>query len=76
MGIRIEIPESDGSAHPDEFFDWLSTVERVFDLRDVPDNLQVKLIAIKLGKYASLWWDHVKKKDFGKENVKWNRGPR
>nr|GEY48207.1 reverse transcriptase domain-containing protein [Tanacetum cinerariifolium] len=58
--MKIEIPEFVGKAHPDEFIDWLSTVERIFDLRDVPEKLKVKLVAIKLRKSASLWWDHVK----------------
>nr|GEY73595.1 hypothetical protein [Tanacetum cinerariifolium] len=40
---------------PDEFIDWLSMVERVFDLRDILDHLKVKVVAIKLCKYASLW---------------------
>ncbi|GKD04434.1 hypothetical protein Tco_1179408 [Tanacetum coccineum] len=37
-----------GKVHPDDFIDWLSTVERVFDVRDIPDKLKVKLVAIKL----------------------------
>nr|GEV52815.1 reverse transcriptase domain-containing protein [Tanacetum cinerariifolium] len=55
-----KIPEFVGKAHPDEFIDWLSTVERIFDLRDVLEKLKVKLVAIKLRKSESLWWDHVK----------------
>ncbi|GJX89476.1 putative retrotransposon copia-like protein [Tanacetum coccineum] len=72
MGMKIEIPEFKGKVHPDEFIDWLSTVERIFDLRDIPDHLKVKLVAIKLQKYASLWWDHVKKQRLqdGKSKVK------
>ncbi|XP_035836015.1 uncharacterized protein LOC118485763 [Helianthus annuus] len=62
LGIKIEIPEFDGKMQPDEFLDWLHTVERIFDLRDIPDRFKVKLVAIKLRKYASLWWEHVKKK--------------
>nr|GEV59163.1 reverse transcriptase domain-containing protein [Tanacetum cinerariifolium] len=50
FGMKIEIPEFVGKAHPDE----------TFDLRDVPEKLKVKLVAIKLRKSASLWWDHVK----------------
>ncbi|GJT89951.1 reverse transcriptase domain-containing protein [Tanacetum coccineum] len=38
------------------------TVERVFDVRDIPDKLKVKLVAIKLRQHASLWWDHVTKR--------------
>ncbi|GJS37927.1 hypothetical protein Tco_0536309 [Tanacetum coccineum] len=39
LGIRTEIPEFDGKLHPDDFLDWLQTVERIFDLRDIPDNV-------------------------------------
>nr|KAJ0220481.1 hypothetical protein LSAT_V11C200051630 [Lactuca sativa] len=59
--MKIEIPEFDGKAHPDYFIDWLSTIERVFDLKDILDALKVKLVAIKLMKSASLWWEHMKK---------------
>ncbi|GJR24495.1 reverse transcriptase domain-containing protein [Tanacetum coccineum] len=62
LGVRVEILEFMGTTQPDEFIDWISTVERVFDLRDIPENLKVKVVAIKLRKYACLWWDHVKQK--------------
>ncbi|GJT67489.1 reverse transcriptase domain-containing protein [Tanacetum coccineum] len=48
--------------HPDDFIDWLSTYERVFDVRDSPNKLKVKLMAIKLRQHASLWWYHVTKR--------------
>ncbi|GKA24182.1 hypothetical protein Tco_0710215 [Tanacetum coccineum] len=62
LGLKIEIPEFTSKVHPDDFIDWLSTVERVFDVRDIPDKLKVKLVAIKLRQHASLWWDHVNKR--------------
>ncbi|GKF71280.1 hypothetical protein Tco_0207394, partial [Tanacetum coccineum] len=62
LGLKIEIPEFTGKVHPDDFIDWLSTVERVFDVRDIPDKLKVKLVAIKLQQHALLWWDHVTKR--------------
>ncbi|GJT11671.1 hybrid signal transduction histidine kinase M [Tanacetum coccineum] len=62
LGLKIEIPEFTGKVHPDDFIDWLSTVEWVFDVRDIPDKLKVKLVAIKLLQHASLWWDHVNKR--------------
>nr|GEV55670.1 reverse transcriptase domain-containing protein [Tanacetum cinerariifolium] len=40
LRMKIEIPEFEGKAHPNDFIDWLSTVERIFDLRDVPDQLK------------------------------------
>nr|GEX57800.1 hypothetical protein [Tanacetum cinerariifolium] len=53
------IPEFTGKVHPDDFIDWLSTVEYVWD---IPDKLKVKFVAIKLRQHASLWWDHVNKR--------------
>ncbi|XP_076918971.1 uncharacterized protein LOC143579600 [Bidens hawaiensis] len=76
LGIRTEIPKFEGNMQPDDFIDWLQTVERIFDLRDVPDNLKVKLVAIKLKKHASLWWEHVKKQRYqkGKNKVEsWDK---
>ncbi|GKE60830.1 hypothetical protein Tco_1511197 [Tanacetum coccineum] len=51
LGLKIEIPEFTGKVYPDDFIDWLSTVERVFDVRDIP-KLKVKLVAIKLRQHA------------------------
>ncbi|KAL9275453.1 hypothetical protein AKJ16_DCAP13225 [Drosera capensis] len=59
--MKIEIPEFEGKAHPDEFIDWMHTVERVFDLRNMTEDQKVKVVTIKLRKYASIWWEHVKK---------------
>ncbi|GKA17092.1 RNA-directed DNA polymerase [Tanacetum coccineum] len=62
LGLKIEVPEFMGKVHPDDFFDWLSTVKQVFDVRDIPNKLKVKLMTIKLRQHASLWWDHVNKR--------------
>ncbi|GKB91539.1 reverse transcriptase domain-containing protein [Tanacetum coccineum] len=72
MGLKIEIPEFIGKVHLDDFIDWLSTVERVFDVRDSPDKLKVKLMAIKLRQHALLCWYHVTKRRRmeGKSKVK------
>nr|GEZ91572.1 hypothetical protein [Tanacetum cinerariifolium] len=43
-----EIPEFEGRLCPGDFLDWLRTVDRIFDLRDTPDHIKVKLIAIRL----------------------------
>ncbi|GJV25675.1 reverse transcriptase domain-containing protein [Tanacetum coccineum] len=53
LGLKIEIPEFTGKVHPDDFINWLSTIEQVFDVRDIPDMLNVKLMAIKLRQHAS-----------------------
>ncbi|KAD6796394.1 hypothetical protein E3N88_07290 [Mikania micrantha] len=39
LGIRTNIPDFEGNMQQD-VIDWLQTVERTFDLRDVPNNLK------------------------------------
>ncbi|CAL2257293.1 unnamed protein product [Prunus armeniaca] len=41
--------------------DWLNNVERIFDYKDVAEDRRVKLVAIKLKKHASIWWEHLNK---------------
>ena len=60
LGLKIDLPKFDGKFHPDEFIDWLHTVKRVFDMKTLTDEQKVKMVAIKLRKHASIWWEHVK----------------
>ena len=39
---------------PDDFLEWMQTVERIFEYKKVPEDKKVKLVALKLRKYASL----------------------
>ena len=57
--FKVDIPEFEGQLDPDIFLDWLQTVERVFEFKDIPDDRKVKLVALKLRKYASIWWSNV-----------------
>nr|GEY03188.1 hypothetical protein [Tanacetum cinerariifolium] len=45
---------------PDEFIDWLNTVERTFNYQDVPEDVKVKIVAIKLKRHAFVWWEQLK----------------
>ena len=47
--------------HADDFLDWLNTVERVFEYYDPPERQKVKLMAIKMRKNASFWWENLKR---------------
>ena len=57
----LEIPEFEGRMHADDFLDWLNTVERVFEYYDPPKRQKVKLVAIKMRKNASFWWENLKR---------------
>ncbi|PKI41852.1 hypothetical protein CRG98_037757, partial [Punica granatum] len=34
-GIKVDIPDFEGQMHPKDFIDWLATVERVFDFKNI-----------------------------------------
>jgi len=57
--FKVKIPEFEGKLDLDEFLEWLHTVERVFDYKDIPDEKKVKLLALRLQRYASLWWTNL-----------------
>ena len=67
-----DIPKFEGKLGPDEFLDWLRTVEKVFDYKDIPEDKRVKLVASKLRKYASIWWANLvaKRARKGKDKIR------
>ncbi|PWA43609.1 hypothetical protein CTI12_AA531400 [Artemisia annua] len=69
--IKVDIPEYDGKLDPDEFVEWLRTVERVFDYKQTTEDNKVKIVAFKLRKYASTWWSNtcLKRERAGKEKI-------
>jgi len=72
LDFKVEISEFEGQLNPDEFIEWMNTVERVFEYKDAPNDEKVKLVALKLRRYASIWWSNVlaKRARKGKGNVK------
>jgi len=57
--FKVDIPEFEGKLDPDDFIEWLQTVERIFDYKEIPEDKKVKIVALKLRKYASLWWTNL-----------------
>ena len=54
--FKVEFLEFEGRFDHDDFLEWLHALERVFDYKDIPDDKKVKLVALRLRRYASLWW--------------------
>jgi hypothetical protein len=50
----------------------LQTVERIFEYKEISEEKKVKIIAVKLKKHASIWWEKLKKKQTleGKSKIK------
>ncbi|CAN0912393.1 hypothetical protein LINGRAPRIM_LOCUS698, partial [Linum grandiflorum] len=57
--VKTDISLFYGTMRVDEFLDWLVDVDRFFDLMVVPENKQVKMVAIRFKSIAALWWDKL-----------------
>ena len=74
--FRVDILELEGKLDQEEFLEWLSTVKWIFKYKEILDNKKVKLVALKLKKYTSLWWTslHVKRvKNFKDKIQTWEK---
>jgi hypothetical protein len=56
LGFKVELPKFSSALQAEDFIDWLHRVEKIFDYKEVPDSIKVKLVgvvAIKLKGRAS-----------------------
>lgn len=70
-GFKIDLPGFHGRLEPEEFIDWLTTVEDVLEFKDVPHDRRVSLVATRFHERAASWWKqhknlHVRK---GKDKI-------
>ena len=70
--LKVDIPEFEGRLDGDEFLEWVRTVERVFDYKNTDEEKKVKIVALKLRKYASTWWASkcAKREREGKDKIR------
>jgi len=43
--FKVDIPKFEGKLDPDDFIEWLQTVERIFDYKEIPENKKAKIVA-------------------------------
>lgn len=55
--VKRDIPVFSGLANIEEFLDWLSEVERVFDGYDVDEYRRVKILVMKFKGSVIAWWE-------------------
>ncbi|XP_074302919.1 uncharacterized protein LOC141637254 [Silene latifolia] len=59
--LKLDIPEFNGDLDAEKFLDWIRQAERIFVYKDYDEHKQVKVATSKLTKYASLWYENLKK---------------
>jgi len=57
--VKADIPLFYGTMDVEEYLDWEVEVDRFFDVRDVPESKQVKMVSNRLKSEAAVWWDRL-----------------
>ena len=45
--FRVDMSEFQGKLDPDEFLEWVHTMKRTFEYKDVPKHKKVQLVALR-----------------------------
>jgi len=74
--FKVEIPEFEGELNPDEFLEWLQTVERIFEYKQIPEDRKVKLVALRLRNMPPYGGQTSMLRRLGRERAKSRHGTR
>ena len=61
FNLKLDISDFEGKMELNDFLDWLSMLEQVFDYCDPINYKNMKLVVIKLLKHTSFWWENLKR---------------
>jgi hypothetical protein len=70
--FKLNISKFDGNLEPEEFLDWVLTVEEILEFNGVLDEQQVSLVVRTFRERVSAWWQQPKKTRMRKGKLKIN----
>ena len=59
--IKVEPLEFNDKLNPDEYLEWVQAMDRIFEAKGYDDEKSFKIASLKLTRYASLWFENIKK---------------
>ena len=57
--MKMQMPQFAGKASVDDYLNWESKVEGLFECYEINDNTRVQLVAVEFTGYVSLWWKNI-----------------
>jgi len=59
--MKINPIKIEGSWNPNLYIEWIQALERFFEIKEYSNEKGFKKFVLKLKKYASLWYENVKR---------------
>jgi hypothetical protein len=56
----LNISEFHGCLQPEEFLDWVAALEGILEIKEVPDEQRVSVVATKFKGRVAAWWQQLK----------------
>ena len=59
--LKFDVGEFTGTNDVDAYIEWEDALERYFEYKETSEARMVKFVVAKLSKYASIWYNGIKK---------------
>ncbi|KAF7136237.1 hypothetical protein RHSIM_Rhsim08G0083300 [Rhododendron simsii] len=59
--IQVHVPDFEGKLDPDQYCDWIASLEAFFEWKDLSAERKVQFVATKLKGHALIWWQQYQR---------------